>query len=70
MMMMTMTMAMMMISFDLQCQANIKTYFLCMTESDQRVKILKNPDGTPRNFTVRQVHGGTVEARRLVRLWP
>ncbi|XP_029698241.1 trichohyalin [Takifugu rubripes] len=33
------------------CQANIKTYFLCMTESDQRVKILKNPDGTTRNFT-------------------
>ncbi|XP_078112340.1 uncharacterized protein LOC144521657 [Sander vitreus] len=35
------------------CQANIKSYFLCMTESDQRVKILKNQDGTPRNFTVR-----------------
>ncbi|XP_062317747.1 golgin subfamily A member 6-like protein 22 [Osmerus eperlanus] len=33
------------------CQANIKSYFLCMTESDQRVKILKNQDGTPRNFT-------------------
>ncbi|XP_042631762.1 trichohyalin-like [Cyprinus carpio] len=33
------------------CQANIKSYFLCMTESDQRVKILKNRDGTPRNFT-------------------
>lgn len=33
------------------CQANIRSYFLCMTESDQRVKILKNPDGTPRNFT-------------------
>ncbi|XP_072551929.1 uncharacterized protein [Salminus brasiliensis] len=33
------------------CQANIKSYFLCMTESDQRVKILKNHDGTPRNFT-------------------
>ncbi|KAM8860895.1 uncharacterized protein ACB058_007901 [Synchiropus picturatus] len=33
------------------CQANIKSYFLCMTESDQRVKILKNPDGSPRNFT-------------------
>ncbi|XP_012778279.3 uncharacterized protein LOC101472082 [Maylandia zebra] len=33
------------------CQAHIKSYFLCMTESDQRVKILKNPDGTPRNFT-------------------
>ncbi|XP_047451857.1 microtubule-associated tumor suppressor 1 homolog [Mugil cephalus] len=33
------------------CQANIKSYFLCMTESDQRVKILKNPDGAPRNFT-------------------
>ncbi|GAA6215344.1 myosin-9-like [Lates japonicus] len=33
------------------CQANIKSYFLCMTESDQRVKILKNPDGNPRNFT-------------------
>ncbi|XP_043979937.1 trichohyalin [Gambusia affinis] len=33
------------------CQANIKSYFLCMTESNQRVKILKNPDGTPRNFT-------------------
>lgn len=36
-----------------QCQANIKSYFLCMTESDQRVKILKNQDGSPRNFTVR-----------------
>lgn len=36
-----------------QCQANIKSYFLCMTESDQRVKILRNQDGTPRNFTVR-----------------
>ena len=23
-----------------------------MTESDQRVKILKNPNGSPRNFTV------------------
>nr|XP_020449287.1 stress response protein NST1-like isoform X2 [Monopterus albus] len=33
------------------CQANIKSYFLCMTESDQRVKILKNQDGTTRNFT-------------------
>ncbi|KAL0968638.1 hypothetical protein UPYG_G00269500 [Umbra pygmaea] len=33
------------------CQANIKSFFLCMTESDQRVKILKNQDGTPRNFT-------------------
>ncbi|XP_026783065.2 uncharacterized protein LOC113534448 [Pangasianodon hypophthalmus] len=33
------------------CQANIKSYFLCMTESDQRIKILKNCDGTPRNFT-------------------
>ncbi|XP_072241286.1 uncharacterized protein [Leuresthes tenuis] len=33
------------------CQANIKSYFLCMTESDQRVKILKNPDGTTKNFT-------------------
>ncbi|XP_041853001.1 golgin subfamily A member 4 [Melanotaenia boesemani] len=33
------------------CQANIKSYFLCMTESDQRVKILKNPDGNLRNFT-------------------
>ncbi|KAL7878700.1 hypothetical protein AOLI_G00096740 [Acnodon oligacanthus] len=33
------------------CQASIKNYFLCMTESDQRVKILKNHDGTPRNFT-------------------
>ncbi|XP_066540557.1 golgin subfamily A member 6-like protein 26 [Hoplias malabaricus] len=33
------------------CQANIKSYFLCMTESDQRVRILKNHDGTPRNFT-------------------
>ncbi|XP_024857808.2 trichohyalin [Kryptolebias marmoratus] len=33
------------------CQANIKSYFLCMTESDQRVKILKNPDGALRNFT-------------------
>ncbi|XP_026086042.1 inner centromere protein-like [Carassius auratus] len=32
------------------CQANIKSYFLCMTESDQRVRILKNRDGTPRNF--------------------
>lgn len=36
-----------------QCQANIRSYFLCMTESDQRVKILRNPDGAPRNFTVR-----------------
>lgn len=35
-----------------QCQANIRSYFLCMTESDQRIKILKNPDGSPRNFTV------------------
>ncbi|XP_070827957.1 uncharacterized protein [Chaetodon trifascialis] len=34
-------------------QANIKSYFLCMTESNQRVKILKNQDGTPRNFTER-----------------
>ncbi|XP_037307831.2 uncharacterized abhydrolase domain-containing protein DDB_G0269086 [Pungitius pungitius] len=33
------------------CQANIKSYFLCMTESDQRVKILKSQDGSPRNFT-------------------
>ncbi|XP_037622850.1 protein FAM184A [Sebastes umbrosus] len=33
------------------CQANIKSYFLCMTESDQRVKILKNQDGSPKNFT-------------------
>ncbi|XP_077423233.1 uncharacterized protein LOC144053077 [Vanacampus margaritifer] len=33
------------------CQANIKSYFLCMTESDQRMKILKNQDGTPKNFT-------------------
>ncbi|KAG7521946.1 hypothetical protein JOB18_010245 [Solea senegalensis] len=33
------------------CQANIKSYFLCMTESDQRVKILRNQDGNPRNFT-------------------
>ncbi|XP_026221205.1 myosin-9 [Anabas testudineus] len=33
------------------CQANIKSYFLCMTESNQRVRILKNQDGTPRNFT-------------------
>ncbi|KAK2842690.1 hypothetical protein Q5P01_012890 [Channa striata] len=33
------------------CQANIRSYFLCMTESDQRVKILKNQDGTSRNFT-------------------
>ncbi|KAK9516256.1 hypothetical protein VZT92_024197 [Zoarces viviparus] len=33
------------------CQANIKSYFLCMTESNQRVKILKNKDGAPRNFT-------------------
>ncbi|KAG5273472.1 hypothetical protein AALO_G00151690 [Alosa alosa] len=33
------------------CQANIKSYVLCMTESDQRVKILKNSDGAPRNFT-------------------
>ncbi|XP_048829618.1 uncharacterized protein LOC125706821 [Brienomyrus brachyistius] len=32
-------------------QANIKSYFLCMTESDQRIKILKNSDGSPRNFT-------------------
>ncbi|XP_034031475.1 uncharacterized protein LOC117515050 [Thalassophryne amazonica] len=32
------------------CQANVKSYFLCMTESDQRVKILKNQDGTMRNF--------------------
>uniref|UniRef100_A0AAV2L139 Uncharacterized protein n=1 Tax=Knipowitschia caucasica TaxID=637954 RepID=A0AAV2L139_KNICA len=32
-------------------QANIQSFFLCVTESDQRVKILKNPDGTPRNFT-------------------
>ncbi|KAF7699006.1 golgin subfamily A member 6-like protein 22 [Silurus meridionalis] len=32
------------------CQANIKSYFLCMTESDQKIKILKNYDGTPRNF--------------------
>ena len=38
--------------FCCQCQANIKNYFLCMTESDQRVKILKNSDGAPRNFTV------------------
>nr|XP_043891782.1 glial fibrillary acidic protein isoform X1 [Solea senegalensis] len=36
------------------CQANIKSYFLCMTESDQRVKILRNQDGNPRNFTVRR----------------
>lgn len=36
-----------------QCQANIKSYFLCMTESNQRVKILRNQDGSPRNFTVR-----------------
>ncbi|XP_054631813.1 myosin-9 [Dunckerocampus dactyliophorus] len=35
---------------DKSCQANIKSYFLCMTESDQRVKILKNQDGSPRNF--------------------
>ncbi|CAL8359025.1 unnamed protein product [Lota lota] len=33
------------------CQVNIKSYFLCMTESDQRVKILKNLNGNPRNFT-------------------
>ncbi|TSK38517.1 hypothetical protein Baya_2933 [Bagarius yarrelli] len=33
------------------CQANIKSYFLCMTESDQRIKILKNYDGTPKKFT-------------------
>ncbi|CAL8296071.1 unnamed protein product [Boreogadus saida] len=33
------------------CQANIKSYLLCMTESDQRVKILKNPNGSARNFT-------------------
>ncbi|XP_078804340.1 uncharacterized protein LOC105353641 isoform X2 [Oryzias latipes] len=33
------------------CQANIKSYFLCMTENDQRIRILKNPDGAPRNFT-------------------
>lgn len=38
-----------------QCQANIRSYFLCMTESDQRIKILKKQDGTPRNFTVRWV---------------
>ncbi|XP_057693076.1 paramyosin [Corythoichthys intestinalis] len=36
---------------DKSCQANIKSYFLCMTESDQRVKILKNQDGTMKNFT-------------------
>lgn len=41
------------IFFCCQCQANIKSYFLCMTESDQRVKILKNSDGSPRNFTVK-----------------
>ncbi|KAK7881902.1 hypothetical protein WMY93_030311 [Mugilogobius chulae] len=33
------------------CQANIQSFFLCRTESDQKVKILRNPDGTPRNFT-------------------
>ncbi|KAM9753950.1 uncharacterized protein ACNS7B_007110 [Menidia menidia] len=33
------------------CQANIRSYMLCMTESDQRVKILKNPDGSPKSFT-------------------
>ncbi|XP_055078538.1 trichohyalin [Periophthalmus magnuspinnatus] len=33
------------------CQANIQSFFLCMSESDQRVKILRNPDGTPKNFT-------------------
>ncbi|KAG7333298.1 hypothetical protein KOW79_003433 [Hemibagrus wyckioides] len=33
------------------CQANIKSYFLCMAESDQKIKILKNADGTTRNFT-------------------
>ncbi|XP_034004992.1 trichohyalin [Trematomus bernacchii] len=33
------------------CQANIKSYFLCMTESNQRVKILRNQDGAPRSFT-------------------
>ncbi|KAK1161702.1 myosin heavy chain, skeletal muscle, adult [Acipenser oxyrinchus oxyrinchus] len=32
------------------CQANIKSYFLCVTENDQRVRILKNEDGTPRSF--------------------
>lgn len=30
-----------------------------MTESDQRVKILKNPDGNPRNFTVRWFYAST-----------
>lgn len=40
------------VCISLQCQANIKSFFLCMTESDQRVKLLKNQDGTPRNFTV------------------
>lgn len=36
-----------------QLQARIKSYFLCMTESDQKIKILKNHDGTPRHFMVR-----------------
>ncbi|KAM9814780.1 uncharacterized protein ACBT44_009832 [Syngnathus typhle] len=36
---------------DKSCQVNIKNYFLCMTESNQRVKILKNQDGTAKNFT-------------------
>ncbi|XP_061749645.1 uncharacterized protein LOC133548689 [Nerophis ophidion] len=34
------------------CQAHIQTYFLCVTESDQRVKILKNHHGTPRSIMV------------------
>ncbi|XP_066559037.1 uncharacterized protein LOC136748931 [Amia ocellicauda] len=32
------------------CQVNIKSYFLCVTENDQKIKILKNQDGSPRNF--------------------
>ncbi|KAL4648903.1 transmembrane and coiled-coil domain-containing protein 5A [Arapaima gigas] len=33
------------------CQANIRSYFLCVAESNQRIKVLKNADGSPRNFT-------------------
>ncbi|MGH0130216.1 UNVERIFIED_CONTAM: hypothetical protein FKN15_041727 [Acipenser sinensis] len=36
------------------CQANIKSYFLCVTENDQSVRILKNKDGTPRSFLLKQ----------------
>nr|XP_015193588.1 PREDICTED: spindle pole body component 110-like [Lepisosteus oculatus] len=32
------------------CQVNIKSYFLCVTENDQKIKILKNQDGTPRHL--------------------